>query len=150
LELKIPPPLIGLGTAALMWLAARALPGLAFALPGRTTFAAVLAAAGLLVDVAGILSFMRARTTVNPLKPASASTLVTAGIYRFTRNPMYLGMLLLLLGWAVYLANIASFIVVPIYVLYLNRFQIGPEERALASLFGERYAGYKLQVRRWL
>ncbi len=150
LELKIPPPAVGLCVGVSMWLAARALPVFAFALPGREYFAVALAAAGLLTDVAGIASFVRARTTVNPLKPANASSLVTSGIYRITRNPMYFGMLLILFAWATYLANAVAFAIVPAFILYLNRFQIEPEERALAALFGDAFVAYKTRVRRWL
>lgn len=150
LELKIPPPAVGLCVGVLMWLAARALPVSAFALPGREYFALALAAAGLLTDVAGIVSFVRARTTVNPLKPANASSLVTSGIYKTTRNPMYLGMLLFLLAWATYLANAIALAVVPAFVFYINRFQIEPEEKALATLFGDAFTAYKGRVRRWL
>jgi len=75
---------------------------------------------------------------------------VTSGIYRYTRNPMYLGLLLILLGWAVFLANIVAFIFLPAFIAYLNRFQIRPEEKAMASLFGQDFANYRSKVRRWL
>ena len=95
LELKIPPPLVGLATAALMWFGAREFPALRFSFSYQTALAIGLAAIGLLLDVSGVVGFLRAKTTVNPLKPAAASKLVTTGLYRFTRNPMYAGMLLL-------------------------------------------------------
>ncbi|HEV8366930.1 MAG TPA: isoprenylcysteine carboxylmethyltransferase family protein, partial [Pyrinomonadaceae bacterium] len=75
---------------------------------------------------------------------------VSTGVYRFTRNPMYLGLLLTLLGWAAFLSNPASLLFVPIFVLYINRFQIKPEEQVLSSLFGAEYMAYKSRVRRWL
>ena len=150
LELKIPPPVVGLCTAGSMWLAARALPMLDFPLPGLQVVAATLAAIGLLIDITGIASFIRARTTVNPLKPQAASTLVTTGIYKFSRNPMYLGMLMLLLAWAAYLANAGSILLIPVFVIYVNRFQIGPEESVLTTLFGDEFAAYRARVRRWL
>ena len=150
LELKIPPPVVALCIGTLMWLAARTLPVCGFALPGREFLAIALAAAGLLADVVAIVSFLRAKTTVNPMKPANASALVASGIYKFTRNPMYLGSLLFLLAWAIFLANTLAFAIVPAFVLYMNRFQIAPEERALAALFGEEFAAYKSRVRKWL
>lgn len=95
-------------------------------------------------------TFRRAKTTVNPLKPQSSSSLVTWGIYAITRNPMYLGGLVILTGCAVFLSNALAFLLLPAYILYINRFQIAPEERALTSLFGQEFAAYRSRVRRWL
>ena len=150
LELKVPPPVVGLFMGALMWLTSRAVPAFGFTLPQRNAFVLGLLVAGVCVSVLGVASFRRARTTVNPLKPERSSCLVTSGIYRYTRNPMYLGLLLILLGWAVFLANLVAFIFLPAFIVYLNRFQIRPEEKALASLFGQDFANYRSKVRRWL
>lgn len=150
LELKVPPPLVMLGVALFMWLGSVPVPGLAWPMPARTLCAVVLAALGASIAVAGVVSFVRAHTTVNPLKPGSASSLVVTGVYRFTRNPMYLGDLVILIGWAVFLSNALSFLLVPAFVLYINRFQIGPEEKALSGLFGAEYAAYRSKVHRWL
>jgi protein-S-isoprenylcysteine O-methyltransferase Ste14 len=98
----------------------------------------------------GAASFRRARTTVNPLKPESASSLVASGVYRVSRNPMYVGLCLVLLGWAVMLSNVLAYAIVPVFVLYMNRFQIGPEEAALERVFGADYVAYRARVRRWL
>ncbi len=109
-----------------------------------------LALAGGAIALAGLVEFSRARTTFNLLIPR-ASTLVTTGIYRVTRNPMYLGMLLVLLGWAVWLGNAAPFGVLPLSpVLLLNKLQIRPEERILRERFGEHYTRYAGRVRRWV
>lgn len=150
LELKVPPPVAGLVMAILMWLTARAVPTVGFILPQRKGLVLGLVVAGVCVSVLGVASFRRARTTVNPLKPERSSCLVTSDIYRYTRNPMYLGLLLILLGWAVFLANILAFIFIPGFIAYLNRFQIRPEERVLASVFGQDFANYRSKVRRWL
>ncbi len=149
LELKIPPPVVALLTGLLMWSAARLVPPLA--LPGVTRIAAAVALAGCGVGLAisGVLTFRRAKTTVNPTTPAAASALVRTGAFRFTRNPMYLGLLLCLVAWAVYLSNVLALLITPLFVLYMNRFQIAPEERALAALFGDSFAEYKREVRRW-
>jgi len=97
----------------------------------------------------GCLVQMR-ETTVNPMRPDSTSSLVVSGIYKYTRNPMYLGFLLVLVGWAIFLSNLAAFALLPAFVVYMNHFQIGPEERALGSLFAQEYQAYHARVRRWI
>ena len=150
LELKIPPPVVFFAFAGFMWLLSIASPMTSFELPAKKPIAmAVAAVAGLLAG-ASILSFLRAKTTLHPDKPARTTKLVVTGVYAITRNPMYLSLFLLLIGWAVYLANCASALPIPFFVVYLNRFQIMPEERALASLFGGEYEAYSRRVRRWL
>jgi protein-S-isoprenylcysteine O-methyltransferase Ste14 len=148
LDLKIPPLIVGGAAAIGMWLAPRALPTFAFA-PLRVV-AVGMGIAGAVMTGWAMLSFWRARTTANPMKPSSTSFLVTSGIYRFTRNPMYLGMLLLLVGWALYLANVLALLFLPAFILYMNRFQIEPEERALTARFGQEYLEYASRVRRWV
>lgn len=147
-ELKIPPGVLLILTAALMWLVSR--PAFDFVLPARRPIAIGLMVAGIVICALGVVSFRRAGTTVNPMKPKTAGSLVVSGIYRRTRNPMYLGFLLGLAAWAVYLSNALAFLFLPVFVLYLNRFQIRPEERALAAVFGTDYAAYQSKVRRWL
>jgi protein-S-isoprenylcysteine O-methyltransferase Ste14 len=150
LELKIPPVLVVISVAALMWWVAVVAAPFGFFLPARGVLAACAAVLGVTVCVMGIVEFRRAGTTVNPLKPSQSSSLVVSGIYRLTRNPMYLGFLLCLAGWALLLSNVLAFVFLPIFVLYLNRFQILPEERALATLYGEQFTAYRERVRRWL
>ena len=118
-------------------------------MPGQNWLAVVLISAGFLIGIAGVVTFRRARTTVDPRKPR-ASSLVTWGVYALSRNPMYLGGLIMLLGWALFLSNALAFLFLPAYILYIDRFQIAPEERALTSLFGETYAAYQVRARRWL
>lgn len=150
LKLKIPPPLVALVMGVVMWLAAQAAPSCAFTLPAHRILAACASLLGVATSIAGVASFRRAGTTVNPMRPEKASSLVISGIYKVTRNPMYLGLLLVMLAWAVFLSNALAFIALPAFVLYMNRFQIGPEETALASVFGPEFAAYKSRVRRWL
>ena len=150
LEHKIPPPVVGLGIWALMWtLASFAMPlDIPFGVRLGIGLALVVAGAG--IAIAGVVSFRRAKTTVNPLQPEKASSLVSSGLFQVTRNPMYLGMATALLGWAAYLASWPALLGVALFVLYINRFQIAPEERVMASLFGADYAAYKEKVRRWI
>lgn len=116
----------------------------------RLAGAAVLGLVGLAFDLAGLLAFRSHRTTVNPLSPHKASALVTGGVYRITRNPMYVGMAFLLLAWAVHLSALLPLLGPVLFVLYITRFQIQPEERVLQQLFGEAYTDYRRAVRRWL
>jgi protein-S-isoprenylcysteine O-methyltransferase Ste14 len=150
LELKVPPVAMVVLMASLIWVLSWALPSFAFAFPARGLFAVIFAGAGVVTSVLGVLSFRRARTTVNPTRPDSSSSLVLSGVYAFTRNPMYLGFLLVLAGWTIFLSNALAFLVLPAFIFYMNRFQIEPEERALASLFGREFDAYKSRVRRWL
>jgi protein-S-isoprenylcysteine O-methyltransferase Ste14 len=141
---------VGIVTALLMaWSAG----GPAWHVPAGASGLSVvlLVLVGLSFDLAGLLAFRASRTTVNPMRPERASALVTRGVYRITRNPMYVGMAFLLLAWGVYLAHWPALLLGPAaYVLYLNRFQIAPEERVLLGLFGEEYRAYMSRVRRWL
>ena len=150
LELKVPPLAVGALLAALMWLVSRLVPGFNFVFRGREFLALTLAIAGTMIIVLGVASFRRANTTINPMKPESSSSLVISGIYKLSRNPMYLGFLLVLVGWAVFLSNALAFVFLPAFVFYMNRFQIEPEEKSLAGKFGQEFLDYKSRVRRWL
>lgn len=150
LELKLPPLLLVALIALGMWALPRELPSVTLSETLRLIVAGALAIAGIGSSVAGKIQFGRAGTTVNPLTPDRASALVTSGIYRHTRNPMYIGFLLVLLGWAVYLGSFWALAGPVAFVLYMSRFQIMPEERALSALFGEEYRAYCARVRRWL
>jgi len=150
LELKIPPVAIGLLAMALMWFASWLVPALGFPLPGHRVLAGSVAVACAVISGMGVVLFRLANPTVNPMKPESSSALVQSGIYRITRNPMYLGFFLVLAGWALYLSNILAFCVLPLFITYMNRFQIEPEERALRNLFGHEFVAYESRVRRWI
>jgi len=150
LENRIPPPIVAVCAAALMLGMAWVAPALAFELPWRVPVAVIVAVAGGSLDLVALAHFLRARTTINPLKPGNASALVVRGIYRVTRNPMYLGLAALLLAWAIYLSSLAALGVLPLFVAYMNRFQIAPEERALQARFGAEFDAYRTRVRRWI
>jgi protein-S-isoprenylcysteine O-methyltransferase Ste14 len=150
LELKIPPVVVTLAAAGCMWLAKRLVPVLTYQIPGRRWLAVVVFAAGVGVIVAGLREFSKAKTTANPLHPDTSTFVVTSGIYRFTRNPMYLGMMLALLAWALVLSNLTAALFLPLFVIFIERFQIRPEEAALSIKFGSQYLSYLRSVRRWL
>ncbi len=152
LEYRVPPPVVDGVCALAMWGVARLTPGwqLQWSATLRLGLLLVLVCMGALVALAGMLAFLRAHTTPNPLTPQRASTLVQSGIYRWTRNPMYLGMALVLLGWAAWLAHPLALACIPLALAWLQRFQIQPEERILQARFGQAYADYCQRVRRWL
>jgi protein-S-isoprenylcysteine O-methyltransferase Ste14 len=110
----------------------------------------MVAAVGIAVDVAAFMRFRKAGTTVNPLDPSKASRLVTDGVFRVSRNPMYLGLVLLLIGWAVWLGSVSPWLVPPLFVIVLTVVQIIPEEQALSRRFGEEYLSYRQSVARWI
>lgn len=150
LELKIPPVVLVALFALAMWLLPQLVPPLALPLDWRLVLAGMFAGAGIAVALSGVLAFRRAKTTVDPRVPQQSSSLVIRGIYRYSRNPMYVGFLLLLMAWAFYLTSAAALALLPLFVLYMNRFQIAPEERHLLRKFGAEYQAYLTQVRRWL
>ena len=150
LDLRVPPPIVGLLLAAGMWVTSRATPLVAVPANVRFVVAALLFAIGCTFALGGVIAFNRARTTVNPLKPETTSTLVSDGVYRITRNPMYVGFLVMLVAWAALLSSAWALVGPVVFALYITRFQIVPEEKALHALFGEPFASYRARVRRWL
>ena len=151
LELRVPPVIVVATCALAMWLIGRELAPGPLSVPARLGLAATLAVVGVALALAGIREFRAAHTTVNPMQPEQAAAMVTSGVYRFTRNPMYLGMFCLLVAWAAWLGRLAPFLaVLPAFVLYMNRFQIRPEERALEQNFGAAFREYAARVRRWI
>ena len=149
LELKVPPLALVFLFGGLMWLVS-GYSLFTIALPGRSAFALIFYTVGSVIVLTGVLTFRRMKTTVNPLTPEATTTMVTSGIYRFTRNPMYLGFLLILVGWAIDLSHLLAFAFLSFFVWYMNRFQILPEERALSTKFSEAFTRYKCSVRRWV
>lgn len=147
LENKIPPPVVALACGALIYLM-RDHFRLQFGL--QAWVAALILVVSLTVMLLAVREFRRARTTVNPLKPETATELVQGGVFSFSRNPMYLGLLGVLLAWTVFLGATAGLAVLVLFVTWMNLFQIRPEEKAMEALFEERYADYRSRVRRWL
>lgn len=150
LELKIPPVALVLLFALLMWILRKFIPGFDITLPWAKPLAIGLGALGVLIPLLGALEFRKLATTVDPRTPERATSLAQRGVYRYTRNPMYLGFLLILTAWAIYLAHGLVFLMLPLFVVYMNRFQIMPEERCMATLFGDQYSKYTNNVRRWI
>lgn len=168
LELRIPPVAVlliavtGMGACARRWPAVEE-PVLAIGRSGLSlplfislgdgaalVLAGILVLKGIAVALLGVREFRRKATTVDPRYPERAASLVTGGIFTQTRNPMYFGMLLCLAALAIWLRSLPALLFLPLFVLYLNRYQIAPEERAMEERFGEPYRRYRETVRRWI
>ncbi len=149
LELRVPPAFVAAVFAALMYFTARWLPVGNFDFFGRQWLQWALLGMAFLTGLLAVLSFLRAGTSLNPHRPEYAKKLVTDGVYNYSRNPMYLSLLLLLLAWGLYLGNAFNTLLAALFVAYMNRFQIGPEERTLEARFDSAYRHYCTLVRRW-
>lgn len=150
LELRIPPIAQVLILAAAMLALATTFPEMVVPIPSSPILAAGLLGTGSIIALLGVLEFLKARTTTDPRYPHQTESMVMCGVYRFSRNPMYLGFLLMLSGWACYLMNALPFLLLPLFVFYMNRFQIQPEERHLQQNFGAEFSAYAARVRRWI
>ena len=151
LKTKIPPPIVGLVFAVLIWAISKAIPTTPMLTEQQSLLAAViLLITGFGFAISGMVSFRAASTTVNPLQPDQASALVTSGVYRITRNPMYIGLATVLIGWSTFLGAPLGLVGVVGFMAYIQYFQIIPEEQALVRLFGAEFEAYQASVRRWL
>ena len=150
LELKIPPLALFFLFSLLMYLAGWLTPDHAFDATFRTTLAALMLAASAVFGIGALLHFRTAGTTVNPLQPERSSALVTTGVFRLSRNPMYLALLLALVAWGLFLSNLYALALATLFVPYMNRFQIRPEEQAMESGFGDAFTAYCRRTRRWI
>lgn len=150
LKLLIPPPVVALVTAAAMYFLSGYVPGWSFAFPYQSLAALILCVVALSLDVVAIGLFWRNDTTTNPMSPDNTARLVTDGSYRITRNPMYLGLALLLTALGIWLGNFVFIPAVLVFTAYITQFQIKPEEEVLRQKFGEAYEAYCRRVRRWI
>lgn len=145
MTLKIPPPILFLGCLILIWF----LPQTELPMPliGRNIILGIFIIIGTIIAAFSLYGFYQAKTTINPHKPEKTSTLVTGGIFRLSRNPMYLSLVIWLLAWTLFLATLWGLFVIIGFMFYLTEFQIKPEERCLAKKFGKQY---QQNVRRWI
>jgi protein-S-isoprenylcysteine O-methyltransferase Ste14 len=149
LETRVPPPLLLLALGVALWFAVRAA-GATVDWPALHGLGVIVMLAGIVLNLLPKRGFRRAGTTVNPMRPQAANRLVTGGLYRWTRNPMYLGHVLVLAGWGIWLQSALVLPALVVQIAWLVRLQIKPEERALRARFGADYDAYRARVRRWL
>ncbi|MDO9265071.1 MAG: isoprenylcysteine carboxylmethyltransferase family protein [Desulfosalsimonadaceae bacterium] len=150
LNLKIPPLAQAAIAIFLIWLFDRYMPLYHINFNYQYLIARAVIGIGAIVAVAGIFAFRKLNTTVDPRYPEKAKNLVIVGIYKYSRNPMYLGLLLILTGIAVYSGALSNILVLFLFVAFINKYQIIPEEVALQEKFGDSYTHYTRNVRRWL
>ena len=150
MKLLIPPPIQALLSAIMMCLISRYFTHANFSLNGINIFALIFLIIAVIIIILSMYKFRKIKTTISPLRPNKTSSLVKSGIYEYTRNPMYLGLLLMLFSIALFLKNFISFLIIPLFILFITKNQILPEEEALENIFGEEYKNYKNKVRRWI
>ena len=150
LETKIPPVVVFMIAALLIWLVSKYTPTIDLPTEIRWVIILSFLLFGAVMGLSGVFSFLKEKTTVNPIEPEKATSLVDSGVYKISRNPMYLALALVLIAFSVYLKSLWSLIIVLLFMVYMTRFQIFPEERAMIKLFGEEYADYMKRVRRWI
>ncbi|CAA6812458.1 MAG: Isoprenylcysteine carboxyl methyltransferase [uncultured Thiotrichaceae bacterium] len=150
LKLLIPPPAWLLLFAASMWAIDRTFPLFEWLSEPWNKIGLVLIGSAFLIDLTSLMTFFKKHTTPNPFRPRKTQTIVTTGPYSFTRNPMYLGMVIILTGWGVYLGSVTPFVLIPPFVWIITVMQIIPEEDILEEKFGQEYLDYKVRVKRWI
>ena len=148
IKTKFPPPLVALTFGFLINYTKNIFPKIE--IKNEIIFGSFMIISGLIIILSAIILFKKYQTTISPLNPSNATKLITDGIYKFSRNPMYLGLLLVLLGISIILNPTGGFILIPLFILYLNLFQIIPEENAMVDLFKDEFLEYKKNVRRWI
>jgi protein-S-isoprenylcysteine O-methyltransferase Ste14 len=146
----VPPPIIAAILGAAMWAVAHYLPWGRFEFAAQMPLATTLLVFGLLIAFAAMVSFIAAKTTINPMRPGHASSLITSGVYRYSRDPIYLADALILAALAAWLGNTYNCLFLLLFLWAMQHVQIAAEERALTQLFGEHYTAYCTNVRRWL
>ncbi|MBD8878669.1 methyltransferase family protein [Roseibium polysiphoniae] len=150
LKTRIPPPVWLLASGFLIWLVAWQFPGQNLHFVGQTLLSALLGAVGIAVELTSVGVFLKRKTTVNPLSPNKAKVFINQGLYRYSRNPMYLGVSMLLLAWIIFLGAVLGLVILAGFMFVLTELQIKPEEKALEAKFGEVYRTYRKKVRRWI
>ena len=146
--LKIPPPLIVLILVFSNFLSTKKID--VIQIPNQTVFSILILLIGILILIIPVSKFIKSKTTIDPIKFKKVNNLVTSGIYKYSRNPMYLGLLMIVISSSVLYLNIYS-ITTPFFFYYLmNRFQIKREEVFLTKKFGKEYLLYKARTRRWI
>ena len=148
MKTKIPPPIVTLVSALLIFFSKELFPNYAF--DYQSMLSIVIFISGLMILISAVSLFKKKETTVNPMSPEKASSLVVDGVFKYTRNPMYLGMSVVLLSISIQFNLIGGLLIVCLFVAYITAFQIIPEEEAMEENFGQDYLLFKKNTRRWI
>ena len=148
IKTKFPPPLVALIFGFLINYTKNIFPKIE--IKNEIIFGSFMIISGLIIILSAIILFKKYQTTISPLNPSNATKLITNGIYKFSRNPMYLGLLLVLLGISIIFNLTGGFFFILLFISYMNLFQIIPEENAMVDLFKDEFLEYKINVRRWI
>ena len=146
--IKIPPPLIVLVLIVSIYFSSKKID--LINIPLQMEISIFILSAGILIFVNPVLQFIKSKTTVNPIQFEEVNKLVTSGIFKYSRNPMYLGMLMIVLSTSIFYLNIYSILTPLLFILWINKFQIKREEEFLIEKFGDEYLSYKKKTRRWI
>tara|TARA_B100001027_G_scaffold153176_1_gene107547 strand:- start:176 stop:631 length:456 start_codon:yes stop_codon:yes gene_type:complete len=147
LKTKIPPPIVTLLCIGIIYLFENKIE---YSQPDFKAIGIIFLILGFIIIFLAVLKFIKIKTTVDPTRPHKTSNLVISGIYKITRNPMYLGMLFLIMAYTIYTNNVVGSITIPIFIFYINKFQIEPEEIEMRKKFGESFENYCKKVNRWI
>ena len=146
--LKIPPPLLVLILVIANYFSSKKID--LIHLPNQDLISILILLIGILILINPIFKFIKSKTTIDPIKFKKVNKLITSGIYKYSRNPMYLGMALILLGLALMFNLIGGTLFTILFTIFITKFQIRPEEEVMEKLFGEDFLKYKKNVRMWL
>ncbi|WP_299880715.1 isoprenylcysteine carboxylmethyltransferase family protein [uncultured Cocleimonas sp.] len=150
LQLKIPPPVYAISIAIIMWLLSKYIPIVELIQSPWNKIGLGIIIIAACFDVWSLFLFLKKHTTPNPMKPENTTGIVTKGLYQYSRNPMYLGLLIILFGFGIWLGSLSPFLMLPMFYWLITEMQIKPEERMLEQKFGKEYLDFKNRVRRWL
>ena len=146
--IKIPPPILVLILATSNYFSQNQLE--IIYLPYKHSISILILLVGTLILINPVCNFIKSKTTVNPVKFVNVNKLVTSGIYKYSRNPMYLGMILIIISTSIFYLNYYSMVTPFIFHFWINRFQIKREEIFLKEKFGKEYLSYMSKSRRWI
>ena len=148
MKTKIPPPILALIMIVIIYLSSLTVETFTFSY--QTVLGVLVVAIGLGCAVPSFRLFAKNKTTISPFTPSETTALVTSGMYRYSRNPMYLGLVLLTIAATIFFGTWLGIVIVVAFIFLLNLLQIIPEEEALLDIFGEEYVEYKKKARRWI
>ena len=146
--IKIPPPILVMILVISNYFSSKTID--LILLPNQDLISIIILLIGALILINPIFKFIKSKTTIDPIKFKKVNKLITSGIYKYSRNPMYLGLLMIVISTSIFYLNIFSITTPFLFYFWINRFQIKREEIFLTEKFGREYMSYKIKTRRWI